>query len=131
MRSRTGLLVWETGSSRSNRSDSPSQVSARRSIRHVILFASDVGEISQNIGVITERSPKYLVTHCQECTILLNDIRVSKGVMNGRVQVPDLADHSAVTLRRRLSVATHIRPGVGHLLPPPEPSILGHLFGII
>src|SRR5437588_10260940 len=119
MRSRTGLLVWETGSSRSNRSDSPSQVSARGPIRHVILFASDVGEISQSIGVITERSPKYLVTHCQDCTILRNDIRVSKRVMNGRVQVPDLAAHSAVTLGRRLSLSVRIGQGFGVVPPPP------------
>src|SRR5439155_13280276 len=132
MRSRTGLLVWETGSSRSNRSDSPSQVSARGSIRHVILFASDVGEISQSIGVITERSPKYLVIHCQECTILRNDIRVSKGVMNGRVQVPDLADHSAVTLGRRLSLSVRIGQRIcgGSATPVVEhstPTILGHV----
>src|SRR5205807_2279921 len=61
MRSRTGLLVWETGSSRSNQSDSPGQVSARGSIRHVILFASDIGECFR----VSVASPKQTDLVCE------------------------------------------------------------------
>src|SRR5436853_588699 len=120
MRSRTGLLVWGTGSSRSNQSDSPCQVSARGSIRHVIFFASDVGEISQSIGVVAKGSSEYLVTHCQKCAILRQDIRVSKGVMNGRVELPALSHHPGVAVGRSLSLATVVRSGVRHRPYSPE-----------
>src|SRR5439155_23463501 len=127
-----GLLVWKTGSSRSNRRDSPCQVSTGSSIRLVIFFASDVGEISQSIGVITERSPEYLVTHGQESPIFRNDICVSKGVMNGRVEGSYLTDHSAVTLGRRLSLSVRIGQRIcgGSATPVVEhstPTILGHV----
>src|SRR5439155_23621030 len=127
-----GLLVWKTGSSRSNRRDSPCQVSTGSSIRLVIFFASDVGEISQSIGVITERSPEYLVTHGQESPIFRNDICVSKGVMNGRVEGSYLTDHSAIALRCLRSLSVRVDRWVRGRSSAPvvehsTPTILGHI----
>jgi len=52
--------------------------------------------------------------------------------MNGRVQVPDLADHSAVTLGRRLSLSVRIGQRIcgGSATPVVEhstPTIFGHV----
>src|SRR6266446_2762953 len=54
-----GYSFGKPAPARSNQTDSPCQVPARGSIRHVILFASDVGEILRVSVVSPKEAPNF------------------------------------------------------------------------